>query len=188
MKRALSPGLVVASPRLSAPPFDRSVVLVAEASEQGAMGFVLNQPMGLSLGEVARQLNLEIRDELRPLPVWAGGPVRPEQGWIVVERAEGDDEPVGTMLRLRDRFVVVASQEVLQDLMRDERASFRLFLGYSGWGQGQLESEIRDGAWVPLDYDEARVLDGDWESMWHSLLQDAGLGTGTFWGRGGGRA
>lgn len=184
----LAPGFLVASPGLRGEPFERSVVLVSEATADGAMGFIVNQPMELTLGTLADDLELEIADEHRAQVVWAGGPVRPEQGWLMVEMESSDEEPIGTMQRLPGRLIVAASLEALGALLETPKARFRLYLGYAGWGEGQLEEEVMGGSWISMPFEREHVFYEDHGAHWDALMASLGLPASAFWSRGAGFA
>lgn len=184
----IAPGFLVAAPNLVGLPFERSVVLISETSDSGAMGFILNQPSDITLGRIAEDMRLTIAEEHRDCAVWIGGPVRTDQGWLVIDLPKGSDEPIGTFTRLPGGYVVAASMEALQDLLTSSEARFRLFLGYSGWGTGQLETELSEGSWIPMSYEPELILEPEPTTLWSKSLNALGLPDATLWSRGGGSA
>lgn len=126
--------------------FSRSVIYLVEHNDEGAWGVVVNKPVGLNLGEIFEQLNINCSDQqLVKTAVLRGGPVDEQQG-IVLHRPGPDFEatknfPGGVSMS--------SSKDVLEALAAgDDPADYRVFLGHAGWQAGQLESEIVDNAWL----------------------------------------
>src|SRR5690554_5825291 len=128
---------LVASPWLADPNFHGGVIYLCEHSSDGALGLMINQPLGIHLGEILEQLDLH-GGEL-DLPVFSGGPVQPERGFVL--------HPSG--LRWQNTSVVTeeiwltTSRDVLEAIKQDQGPQeFLVALGYAGWGEGQLEQEL----------------------------------------------
>ena len=143
---ALRGRLLVATPLLGDPNFDRTVVLLVEHGDEGALGLVLNRPSELPVAEVLPQWRERAG---APGAMFLGGPVQPS-AVICLARAEG---PVGVDAPLTPTAVPGIS---LLDLDGDPDAvpvgvELRCFAGYSGWSEGQLEGEIDEGAWFVVD-------------------------------------
>jgi putative transcriptional regulator len=177
MSSKLAPGFLVAAPSLLDPNFRRSVVLLVDHRPEGSLGFVVNRPADAKLRTMLEPLGLELEhDDVNDSPVLVGGPVNPNTGWVVFEhtgaQAKGDDE----LVHVSDRIAVSASRELLESLARrggDER--MMLVLGYAGWGPGQLDAEIAQGAWIPIDFDERIVFDTPYDERWSSALRLLGI-------------
>ena len=150
---SLANQLLVALPALGDPQFARSVTLVCQHDEDGAMGVMVNRPSEYTLGEVLRQMGIECRDEaLQARPVLAGGPVHPERGFVL---HDGDGQWDST-LPIADGLSVTTSRDVLEAIARgDGPAHAVVALGCAGWGAGQLEQELVENSWltVPADAD-----------------------------------
>jgi putative transcriptional regulator len=140
MDESLVGQLLLASPALRDPNFERSVVLVGVHSEQGAMGVVLNRPSEVTVGEAAPQLEEAVEESER---VFVGGPVQPSSIVFLAEFL--DPDPAGVLVLGRIGFP--APDAELQELAR-ATGRVRVFAGFAGWGEGQLESEIADGDWI----------------------------------------
>lgn len=129
-------GLVlVAEPELFDPNFHKTVVYLAEHGPAGALGFVMNRPLGRTLGEATKA---QLPDFLRELPVYEGGPVKPN-GLLFArfERGAHDEEL---------RCEIVADPTALT-LASRQGACLRAFTGYAGWAEGQLERELGEHSW-----------------------------------------
>ena len=150
MEEDLSGRLLVATPLLGDPNFRRTVVLIVEDEpEEGTLGVVLNRPTEVPVGQV-----LESWTDLvtGPSVVFRGGPVAPNSA-LALAIVPGDDEPVGW--RALDGSAVMSRIGLVDldappQLLAGGIASLRVFAGYAGWGPGQLQAEIDEGAWYVL--------------------------------------
>jgi putative transcriptional regulator len=175
MTSQLAPGFLVAAPSLLDPNFKRSVVLLVDHRTEGSLGFVVNRPAQVELRAMLSQLGLSISESQKvQSPVLVGGPVAPQTGWIVFE--QGQSATNDDVVRISDRLAVSASRDLLEALVvREGPERMLLVLGYTGWGPGQLDSEIAQGAWIPVDFDERIVFDTPFEDRWSSTLRILGI-------------
>lgn len=153
---SLAGKLLVATPALSDPNFARSVVLMLQHGEQGAIGLVLNRPSGTHLSEIWHQISEDPCSI--DLPVMTGGPV---EGPLVILHADDD---------LSERQVMqgvyfAAHKDLITQLLAKGVPPMRVFAGYSGWGGGQLEDEIEEGSWSTTDATRD-VIFGDADVLW----------------------
>ena len=168
MNSGVSKGrLLVATPPLEDPNFDRTVVFVLEHHDEGAIGVVLNRPSIESLDE---PLDRWIDLQSSPSSVFVGGPVE-QNALIALARTpapldEGDEH----LSPIAGR---VASADLTADpaLVAGAVEGIRIFRGYAGWGPGQLETEIEAGAWLVLDSEPDDVFSGDPDELWRSVLR-----------------
>ena len=144
---------LIAMPALTDPNFFQTVVYISEHNPSGALGLVINRPLNLSLGQLLEHLQIATdRPDLAAMPVFHGGPVQPEQGFVL-------HSPVGhwgATLRVTERIGITTSRDILQATARGEGPeSLLVTLGYAGWGPGQLEQELVENAWLsgPADFD-----------------------------------
>ncbi len=141
---------LVAMPGLEDTNFSHSVTLLCEHSDKGALGLIINRPTDLRLSEMLDQMGVE-RTQLSgdPIVYW-GGPVQPERGFVV-HSAPGVWD---STLKLDDDLYITTSRDVLGAIGRGEGPQrYIVALGYAGWGEGQLESEIMSNSWLntPVD-------------------------------------
>lgn len=176
----LAPGFLVAVPQMGDANFARAVVLLLEHGPNGALGIVVNRPGPLRLAEVARTQGFPRRPVHDRAPVFVGGPVQPDRGFLLHDRTDVDER-----LRVLDGLYVSSSTDTLKALLEADPARFRLCLGYSGWGPGQLEKELRDGAWVATEALATHVLRTPASDAWTAVLADLGIDPAMM-GRGGG--
>jgi putative transcriptional regulator len=166
MEESLVGQLLIASPTLRDPNFERSVVLIGVHSDEGAMGVVLNRPSEVTVGVAAPQLEETVEESER---VFVGGPVQP--GSIVFLAEFLDPEPAGVLVLGRIGFP--APDAELDELSR-ATGRVRVFAGFAGWGEGQLESEIADGDWIARAALPEDVFSELPEQLWSSVLTRMG--------------
>jgi putative transcriptional regulator len=173
----LAPGLLIATPTIRDDQFAGTVVLLAAHGEDGSLGFVLNRTMDTPLARVARQLDIACIDRLARTLVRSGGPVAQERGWVLFRRAAADDASI----EIRDDLHVSSALHTLERLLGEESGGdIRFFVGYAGWGPKQLESEIQQGAWLPIGLEEDLIFDTPEDSLWDEAVRRTGLVPGQF--------
>lgn len=176
MASELSPGFLVAAPSLLDPNFHRAVVLLIDHRREGSLGFVVNRPANVTFRGVVEELGLAAPSKRLPdLPVLVGGPVAPHTGWIVFDPVRAPASLEGT-ISVSERLRVSASRELLKTIAQTEEVSrHMLVLGYAGWGAGQLDSEIKQGVWIPVDLDEKIIFDTPYANRWAAALAALGI-------------
>ena len=157
--------LLVASPALLDPNFARTVVLITEHTDDGAMGVVLNRPSETEVGEVAPELGPVVDGE----PIFIGGPVQPK---ALVVLAEFSDPEAAAWIVAADVGFVAA--ETVGDRLEEAVRRGRVYAGYSGWGAGQLEAELEEGSWLTEPALAADVFTGDPGGLWSSVVRRKG--------------
>ena len=185
MTDALAPGIIVAAPTMQDPRFARSVILLAHADAEGALGFVVNRRAPFTFNDLADEIGVEMNDKVRDAAVHYGGPVSPERGWVLYRSGSkpADDD----VLEVGPHLQVATTLDVLTTFLAKQSADpFRLLLGYAGWEPNQLESELAEGAGLPLDLDSDLVFDEDVDGMWETAVRSMGLLPGGFMMGGGG--
>ena len=166
--------LLIAMPGMGDPRFEHAVVYLCSHSDEGAMGLIVNKPSSeLHLSDLLKQLDIP-RGAGRDVPVHFGGPVEHGRGFVLHSpeyRSEGS-----TTLEVDDRFGLTATLNILEDMSRGEGPDAALLaLGYAGWGAGQLDNEIKQGAWIPVDLEESVVFDTPVEDRWNAALAALGI-------------
>ena len=157
--------LLVASPAMADPNFARTVVLITEHNEDGALGVVLNRPSDTAVYEIVPPLaEIEGVDY-----VYVGGPVRPE---AVVILGEFRDPTAAAWIAVADVGFVAAEAET--EGMADKLRRARVYAGFSGWGAGQLEAELEEEAWIVEPPLPAELFAADPESLWSDVLERKG--------------
>jgi len=153
--------LLVADPSLIDPNFRRTVVLVGEHNEEGAVGVVLNRPAPVSVGEAASALA-----DLVPSgePVYLGGPVQPESAVVLADVEHPD---FAGLIVFGSIGFLMGEVDVAR---RDGIRRARVFAGYAGWGEGQLEAEMEVGSWIVEAALPDDVFTGQPEKLWSDVL------------------
>lgn len=155
---------LIAMPTLADPNFFQTVTYISEHNAEGALGIVINRPLTLTLGDLLEHLRIPVNlPEISAMPVYAGGPVQPEQGFVV-------HTPVGrwgATLKVTESIGITTSRDILQALAQGEGPDQALVaLGYAGWGPGQLDREIVENAWLSGPADEAILFRMPNEERW----------------------
>src|SRR5262245_30065042 len=168
---SLAPGLLIAVPQLVDGNFHRSVVFLIEQNEEGAFGVVINRPSEIKVGELLA--NLGIGFEGAPDGrVLIGGPVSPDRG-LVLHRDGGMDDDAR---EVAESLWISATPSSLKRLFEHTGGPPALcFAGYAGWGPGQLEQELEQGAWIPAPYDETLLFTEDRGAIWDKALRGLGI-------------
>lgn len=167
---SLAPTLLLSMPQLVDPNFRRTVVLLCEHGADGAFGLVLNRPTTTRATSVIHLDPPPVRD--CGLPVWIGGPVEPQRGWILLaEQPEGVE-----CVRVAEGVYLSTSAELLRRLIESPTPPrARLLTGYAGWGPGQLDAEMAASAWLLSDVDVNLIFDTRPEEMWEQALRRLGV-------------
>ena len=151
--------LLLAHPAMRDPNFRRSVVLLSAHGEDGAMGVVLNRPLGKLLGDLNPQFAASV---LAGVPLYQGGPVQTEQ--LIL--AAWQPEPQAATVKLYFG-IDVDKAEALQN---ETGVHLRAFLGYSGWTKGQLENELRHNTWVVTPVGPDLLDRNEGQGLWRTIL------------------
>lgn len=166
MDASLAGHLLLASPALSDPNFARTVVLVGVHSEEGAMGVVLNRPSETTVAEAVPQLEVAVEPAE---PVYVGGPVQPSSVVLLAEFL--DPAPAALLVLGRIGF---PSGDTDVDGLTEATARRRVFAGYAGWGEGQLDQELAQGDWITHPAVPDDVFSEDPDQLWQSVLERKG--------------
>jgi putative transcriptional regulator len=166
--------LLIAMPGIGDQRFDRSVVYLCAHSEDGAMGLIINKPAGdLQFTDLLDQLGITAAGQSIQVPVHIGGPVENSRGFVL----HSNDYDTGeATLEVNDDFGMTATRDILADISRGVGPdSCLLALGYSGWGPGQLEDEIRSNGWLICDATAEIVFSRDHGLKWEMALDALGI-------------
>ena len=170
---------LIAMPGLSDELFGRSVVFMCEHSERGALGLVINKPSDILLPRLFEKVDLALgRDDLATQPVFQGGPVQTERGFVLhdaIDAGEGETVYAST-LSIPGGLEMTTSRDVLE-AMSSGAGPRRVFvtLGYASWGQGQLESEITENSWLTVEADPSLIFDAPVEQRYERAMALLGL-------------
>ena len=173
---------LIAMPGLEDAAFSRSVVYVCEHSERGALGLVINKPSDIDLKGLFDKVQLPLgRIDLLQLPVFQGGPVQTDRGFVLHEAffsgADKPEEPVyASTMSIPGGLEMTTSKDVLEAMSSGAGPRRVLVtLGYSSWAEGQLESEIARNSWLTVDADVNLVFEAPVDQRYDLALSLLGL-------------
>ncbi len=157
---------LIAMPGLEGEPFKRSVVYLCEHSERGALGLVINKPSDINLKVLFEKVELRLsRADLGETPVFHGGPVQTERGFVLHEAMlahapDAGESVYASTMTIPGGLEMTTSKDVLEALATGAGPRKVLVsLGYSAWGEGQLESELAENSWLTVSADPAIIFD-----------------------------
>lgn len=157
-------------PQLDDPNFHRAVILMLEHTSSGAMGLVINRTGPITLKDVADGQQLAIAAGRSTEPVYMGGPVEPQRGFVL-----HDDPRVSEKAEVMPGLYLSMTLDALGGLLARDDAKLRFCLGCSGWGPNQLETEIADGAWIYTEAAAEAALSGDPSTLWDDTVRSMGF-------------
>jgi len=160
--------ILVSEPHLPDNNFDRTVILLCKHDEEGSFGFVLNRKSNVNLNELMKEA------EGIEIPVYIGGPV--EQNTL--HFVHNDDSLTDAEL-VNDSFYWGGDFDLLLSWLHDkviDKNNVKFFLGYSGWGKGQLMEEIKENSWIVIEPKSSELIfdDDGSNEMWKNILEDMG--------------
>ncbi|MGY2874086.1 putative transcriptional regulator [Marmoricola sp. URHA0025 HA25] len=160
--------LLIAAPTMADPNFARTIVLLLDTGESGALGVVLNRPTELDVADV-----LEPWADLvaRPSVLFQGGPVETDAA-LAVATIAADDDPVGWRRVYGSTGLLDLDAPV--EILSSALSAVRIFAGYAGWGSGQLEAEIEEGAWYVVPAEPLDPFLGNPDRLWATVLRRQG--------------
>ena len=169
---------LIAMPGLADKSFAKSVVYMCEHSDRGALGLIINKPSDISVKKLFDKVELPLhRDDLTETPVFQGGPVQTERGFVLHESMmPGHESVYASTMSIPGGLEMTTSKDVLEALSTGAgpRKVF-VSLGYSAWGEGQLESELLDNSWLTVAADIAVIFDTPVEQRYDKALLLLGL-------------
>lgn len=182
---------LIAMPGLRDAVFSRSVIYLCEHSERGALGLVINKPSDIDMEVLFERVELSLgRRDLTRQPVFHGGPVQMERGFVLHDPmrpewvaqgggdSEGDDPPTpyASTLQIPGGLEMTTSRDVLEALSQGAGPQRVLVtLGYAAWAQGQLESELAENTWLTVGADPQVIFDTPVDERYERALGLLGL-------------
>ena len=173
---------LIAMPGLEDAIFSKSVVYVCEHTPHGALGLVINKPSELKMEALFGKIDLPLRrQDLTQQPVFQGGPVQTERGFVLHEPVFSESEKpeqslYASTLSIPGGLEMTTSKDVLEALATGSGPRRVLVsLGYSAWGEGQLETELGENSWLTVDADQAIIFDTPVKERYDKALGLLGL-------------
>ncbi len=173
---------LIAMPGLQDEAFAKSVVYLCEHSERGALGLIINKPSDINLKNLFDKVELPLRrEDLSNAPVFQGGPVQTERGFVLHEPmlaggASSNESVYASTLTIPGGLEMTTSKDVLEAMSTGAGPRRVLVsLGYSAWGEGQLESELAENSWLTVGADLSVIFDTPVEQRYDKALALLGL-------------
>jgi putative transcriptional regulator len=169
---------LIAMPGMAEGTFTGAVVYLCEHTEKGALGLVINKPIDIKLKNLFEKVELSLdREDLAEAPVYFGGPVQTERGFVLHERQSDAESPYSSTLAIPGGGLdMTTSKDVLEALSNGAGPKKILVtLGYSGWGAGQLEDEIGRNGWLTVDATPEVIFDTPVEQRYDRALSLLGF-------------
>jgi putative transcriptional regulator len=166
---SLAGQLLVASPEMGDPRFYHAVILVVRHDRNGALGIIINRPVGdRSLVRLLEALGEKDSGVVGSVRIFAGGPVQPEIGFVL----HSTDYHRPETLDIDSRVAMTSSPQVLRDIGNRQGPSKSLIaFGYAGWRSGQLEGELGRGDWLTAEDDEKLIFDDNRDEVWDEAMK-----------------
>ncbi|MFS4437159.1 YqgE/AlgH family protein [Paracoccaceae bacterium GXU_MW_L88] len=170
----LSGQLLIAMPGMADPRFARSVVLICEHDENGALGFIVNHPAErLAFSDVLDQMEIELEEDAPAVMMHVGGPVDRFRGFVLHGPDYGRDEMT---VEVSDAFRMTATREILEDIAVGQGPGELLIaIGYAGWGGGQLEAELQRNDWLTCPASAEIVFQTPDAEKWEKAVAEIGI-------------
>ncbi|WP_372881384.1 YqgE/AlgH family protein [Psychromonas sp.] len=165
---------LIAMPTLTDPYFKHSVVYICEHDEQGAMGFIINFPVKLTLQELLDHVDSVKNHPEPPLlnPVFLGGPLELKRGFILHSPVADNSQST----QLNDQLMISNSNAILETLgTENEPEKYIVTLGYASWSSGQLEEEMNANRWLTMESQNDIIFNTPVEQRWNEALQRLGI-------------
>jgi putative transcriptional regulator len=173
---------LIAMPGLDDEMFSKSVVFLCEHSERGALGLIINKPADMPLTALFDKIDLTLqRADLLEQPVFQGGPVQTERGFVlhepvITEGPEAGESLYASTMTIPGGLEMTTSRDVLEALsMGSGPKRVLVTLGYAAWGEGQLETELGENSWLTTPADHAIIFDTPVDQRYDRALGLLGL-------------
>ena len=170
MTRGSAPILLVSMPQMADPNFAQTVILLCDYTEAGAFGLIVNRPIEEPTWQLVKtEPPVRVDPSLR---FWMGGPVEPEQTWVLMAEAQGPDEE---QREVCPGVLLSSSRELTLQLLQAPASSrARVLVGYAGWGPGQLDKELASSLWLTTTVDPALIFGVPADEMWETAIRRLG--------------
>lgn len=164
---------IIAMPALLDPIFHHTVTFLCQHTKEGALGIVINRTAEMKLGEIFKQMEISVSSaDAADAPVFAGGPVQQERGFVV-HTACGDWDMT---LPVSDDISLTTSRDVIEAIAAGKGPDqYLVALGYAGWSEGQLEKEILNNSWLNTPYAKQILFDTPVSQRWNAAASQIGI-------------
>lgn len=172
---------LIAMPGMVDDNFAGSVIYMCEHNERGALGLVINKPIDIKLKNLFEKVELSLdRSDLAEAPVYFGGPVQTERGFVLHDRLNDDGGHYNSTLKIPGGGLEMTTSKDVLEALSNGAGPKRVFvtLGYAGWGAGQIEDEISRNGWLTVDAEPSIIFDTPVESRYDRALSLLGIDPG----------
>ncbi len=171
---------LIAMPGMADGNFAGAVVYMCEHTERGALGLIINRPIEIGVQQLFEKVDLVLeRDDLLETPVYLGGPVQTERGFVLHEQLDEEGGHYSSTLKIDGGLEMTTSRDVLEAMANGAGPRKVLItLGYSGWSAGQLEEEIGRNGWLTVAADREIIFDTPVEDRYDRALSLLGIDRG----------
>lgn len=164
---------LIAMPGMADPQFQRTLTFIAEHSENGALGLIVNRPIEMRLADLFERVDIALTAPLlADRPVYFGGPVQTERGFVLHRPAQGWH----STLKVGEDMGLTSSRDILEAIGKEGAPSDVLVtLGYAGWDAGQLETELMQNAWLTMPADPSIIFDVPPQDRFDAAMKRLGI-------------
>ncbi len=168
---------LIAMPNLADPEFFHTVSYICNHDNEGAMGVTINRPLDVGLGDLLDHLEMPTDDiEIASIPVYAGGPVQTDRGFVLHQASKTTDNEWDASLVVTDTISLTMSQDIIEAIALNEGPEhYLIMLGYAGWSDGQLEQELLANAWLNGIADAQIIFETPAEQKWTLAARHLGV-------------
>jgi putative transcriptional regulator len=165
---------LIAMPNLTHEEFAHTVTYLCQHSDEGAVGIVINRPTSMTLGDIFAQMDITATSlTCLDSPVYKGGPVQPERGFIIHDT---NQQQWHSSIAISESVSLTSSRDILEAIARgDGPKHYLIALGYAGWQAGQLEKEILDNIWLHTPYAEQILYQTPVNQRWNAAASLIGI-------------
>lgn len=171
---------LIAMPGMTDGNFAGAVVYLCEHTERGALGLIINRPIEIDIKQLFEKVDLVLdRDDLLATPVYLGGPVQTERGFVLHEQLDDEGGHYNSSLKIPGGLEMTTSRDVLEAMANGAGPRKVLItLGYAGWGAGQLEEELARNGWLTVGAERSIIFDTPVEDRYDRALSLLGIDRG----------
>lgn len=168
---------LIAMPGMTDPFFKRAVVYICEHNDEGAMGIIINSPIEITVGEMLDSIDItpvhpKVMKASLNVPVLNGGPIAEDRGLILHQPKDSYQSTID----VSEQLSVTTSKDILNVLGTEaEPKDYVVALGYSGWGAGQLESELAENSWLTVAADPEVIFSTPADNRWQKSIEMLGI-------------
>ena len=175
--KTLAGQLLVATPQMTDPRFQKRALFICQHDESAAMGFIINQPSEeITISTISDQLDIDQPRFDPAAPVYIGGPVEPQRGYIL----HTDDQMMPNSVPVRDNICLSMHIDMITEISRGlGPLHAKILLGYAGWSAGQLEEEMKQSMWFHLPATEEMLFNTEDALIWDKSFLAMGINAGS---------